>query len=56
MLRISIAKNVLDLFVKALELAIKIIEEQGDQMGISTQLVMDDETIPDPCSLKSDWT
>ena len=49
-------KELLDLSVKALELAIKIIDEQGDQMGISAQLVMDVETIPDPYSLKSDWT
>ena len=51
-------KELFDLSVKALELAIKIIDEQGDQMGtcISTQLVMDDETISDPYSLKSDWT
>ena len=46
----------LDFSVKALELAIEIIDEQGDQMGISAKLVTDDGTIPDPSSLKSDWT
>ena len=25
-------------------------------MGISAKLVTESETIPDPCSLKSDWT
>ena len=34
--------------MKALELAIEIIHEQGDQMGISGKLVKDDEIIPDP--------
>ena len=39
-------EELLDLSVKALELAIEIRDEQG---------VMDDENIPDPYSLKSDW-
>ena len=51
-MRISVIANkrheeLLDLSVKALELAIEIRDEQG---------VMDDENIPDPYSLKSDWT
>ena len=37
-------EELLDLSVKALELAIEIIDEQGDQMGISSKLVTDDET------------
>ena len=49
-------EELLDLFVKAHELAIETIDEQGDQMGISAKLVTDDETVPDPYSLKSDWT
>ena len=40
---------------EAHELAIKIIDEQGDQMGIFANLVLtDDETIPDPYWLKLD--
>ena len=57
---ISVVNNrreeLLDLSVKAHELAIEIIDERVDQMGISEKLVTDDETIPDPYSLKSDWT
>ena len=34
--------------VVAHDLAIEIIHEQGDQMGISAKLVMDVGTIPDP--------
>ena len=41
--------------VEAHELAIKIWDEQGDQMGISAKLVTESETIPNPYSLKSDW-
>ena len=45
----------------ARELAIEIIKEQRDQISISVKLVTDDGTIPrfkipDPYSLKSDWT
>ena len=42
--------------VEARELAIEIWDEQGDQMGISAKLVTKSENIPDPYSLKSDWT
>ena len=49
-------KELLDLSIKAHELAIETIDEQGDQMGISAKLVTDDGTVPDPYSLKSDWT
>ena len=42
--------------VLAHELAIEIWDDQGDQMGISAKLVTESETIPDPYSLKSDWT
>ena len=40
--------------VKAQELllAIKIWDEQGDQISISAKLVTESETIPDPYSLK----
>ena len=47
-------KELLDLSVKAHELAIEIIDEQGDQMGITAKLVTDNGTIPDPYLLKSD--
>ena len=41
-----------DLF-EAHELAIKIVDEQGDQMGILAKLLLtDDETIPDHCDYK----
>lgn len=57
---ISVAKKhceeLLDLSVKAHKLVIEIINEQRDQIGISAKLVMDDVTIPDPYSLKLDWT
>ena len=49
-------EELLDLSVKAHELAIETIDEQGDQIGISAKLVTDDGTVPDPYSLKSDWT
>ena len=49
-------EELLDLSVKAHKLVIEIINEQGDQIGISAKLVMDDVTIPDPYSLKLDWT
>ena len=56
-LRISVAKNFWILMsVEAHELAMEIWDEQGDQMGISAKLVTESETIPDPYSLKSDWT
>lgn len=51
-----LCEELLNLSVKAHELAIKTINEQGDQMGISARLVTDDGTVPDPYSLKSDWT
>ena len=41
-------KKLLDWSVKALELAIEIIDRQGDQMDISAKLVTNDEIIPDP--------
>ena len=42
--------------VEAHELAIEIWDEQGGQMGISTKLLTESEIIPDPYSLKSDWS
>ena len=49
-LRISVATK-FRIVCKAHELAIEIIDERGDQMGISTKLVTDDGTIPDLYSL-----
>ena len=49
-------KELIDLCIKAHELAIEIIDEAGDQMGVSAKLETDDGTVPDPYSLKSDWT
>ena len=48
-------EELLDLCIKAHELAIEIIDEPGDQMGVSAKLETDDGTAPDPYSLKSDW-
>ena len=42
--------------VQAHDFAVEIWDEQGDQMGISAKLVRESEIIPDPYSLKSDWT
>ena len=47
-------EELFDLSVKALKLAIEIMDEQGDQLGISTKLATEDETIPYTYSLKSD--
>ena len=49
-------EELLDLCIKAHELAIEIIDEPGDQIGVSAKLETDDGTVPDPYSLKSDWT
>ena len=51
----KLREELLDLSVKAYELAIETIDEQGDQMGISAKLVTDYGTVPDPYLLKSDW-
>ena len=52
----KLREELLDLCIKAHELAIEIIDEPGDQMGVSAKLETEDETVPDPYSLKSDWT
>ena len=50
-------EELLDLCIKAHELAIEIIDEPGDQIGgVSAKLETNDGTVPDPYSLKSDWT
>ena len=49
-------EELLDLCIKAHELAIEIIDEPGDQMGVSAKWETDNGTVPDPYSLKSDWT
>ena len=52
----KLREELLDLCIKADELAIEIIDEPGDQMGVSAKLETEDGTVPDPYSLKSDWT
>ena len=52
----KLREELLDLFIKAHELAIEIIGEPGDQMGVSAKLETEDGTVPDPYSLRSDWT
>ena len=49
-------EELLDLCIKAHKLAIEIIDEPGDQMGVSVKLETDDGTVFDPYSLKLDWT
>ena len=49
-------EEIFDLSVKACEPDIKIIDEQGDQMGSSAKLVTGDGSIPYSYSLMSDWT
>ena len=48
-------EELLDLSVKALELAIEIKGEQGDQMGISAKLVTEDKPFP-LMPTRSSWT
>ncbi len=49
-------EELLDLCEKAHGLAIEIIQEQADKTNISAKLETVDGTIPNPYSLKSDWT
>ena len=52
MLGISVAnkcrEEILDLSVRAIELAIEVRDEPGAQMGVSAKLVTDNETILSP--------
>ena len=44
----KLREELLDLCIKAHELATEIIDEPGDQMGVSAKLETEDGTVPDP--------
>ena len=44
----KLREELLDLCIKAHVLGIEIIDEPGDQMGVSAKLETEDGTVPDP--------